>query len=295
MRIKYDLDQLAMLANGEAIPLEVEKSMAMHDCPNCLDVKSVFVFKVKAGPFKSPPGGKCKKFPETFVDGKKYPAGWYAGEMVGSRCPICSEGKILEYYAYISGLTGKELTINLANFATMSGKEEARSKVENYLSMGKSICGYLTLWGGYGVGKSMLLKCLVNGSRVRQVQSKYIRAVDLLDSIRDRFGDNSNSASDAIEELRDYPVLCIDEIDKIKLTDWARQVLFQILDSRYEDSNNIFTAIAMNISPDLLPPELKYLASRMSGGEVVQVGGVDCRPGSNVNMEWINQDGGRDD
>ncbi|GIV86604.1 MAG: hypothetical protein KatS3mg054_0633 [Chloroflexus sp.] len=55
----------------------------------------------------------------------------------------------------------------------------------------------------------------------------------------------------------------------------ARQMVFRLLDVRYERRDALLTLLALNTNPDKF--ELGYLASRMSGGLVIEVGGADMR------------------
>jgi chromosomal replication initiation ATPase DnaA len=74
------------------------------------------------------------------------------------------------------------------------------------------------------------------------------------------------------------PVLCIEEVDRVNLTGWARETLHRLLDARYNQRRELLTVLASNLAPEQLPADFGYLASRMRGGQVVEVAGLDMRP-----------------
>ncbi len=74
-----------------------------------------------------------------------------------------------------------------------------------------------------------------------------------------------------------HRVLAVDEISEISLTDWSRQTLFRLLDSRYNERDNLLTVLALKPDPGNLPDDLAYLSSRISGGVPVEVAGPDMR------------------
>lgn len=273
----WPADLKALLDNKNGVPMQIEGVPGA--CPNCGGVGMMTVYMIQRGPFQSPGGGKVK-----WLEGPGLAPGWYTGEMHYSPCPCCQEDRWREYLRANCGLEGKDLSISLEGFKAGGPyfqKEAALTVARGLLAKNQYPGGFVTFWGKPGVGKSHLLKSLVNGFRLLGVYSRYINAADLINEIRDRFGDGAGGGrvEEAIRHYRKIRVLCIDELDKIySFSGWTLQTLHRLLDTRYE-SAGLLTALAMNKAPEDLPGELEYLASRISGGVALDVGGDDMRPG----------------
>jgi len=199
-------------------------------------------------------------------------------------CPVCCKGQMAAYVLRNCGLTGADLDVSLVNFKVdgplLSEKSEALTACKRLLGQGLAVAGFVTLVGDYGVGKSHLLKGLVNGFRQIGVMAKYSTMSDLLSDIRERFGDDhgAREAETVIDLYRRARILAIDEVDRVHLTGWAKETIFRLLNSRYEESDRLLTVMATNVEPIDLPAELGYLGSRMNGGQIIRVGGPDMRP-----------------
>ena len=139
--------------------------------------------------------------------------------------------------------------------------------------------GFVTFWGAPGVGKSHLLKGLVNFFRVGGVYARYALAADLLAEIRQHYSqpDPAATARTALQGYHNVRVLCLDELDTIRLTAWSREIIFHLLDGRFNQRSLLLTALALRSAPDELPSEWDYLQSRLRGGTLVAVGGLDMR------------------
>ena len=98
--------------------------------------------------------------------------------------------------------------------------------------------------------------------------------------MREKFGDNAaNAAETLIQDFRSVRVLAIDEIDRVNMTPWATETMFRLLNGRYSAQDRMLTILATNKAPAELPEQLQYLSSRMQEGIVVEISGVDVRPG----------------
>ena len=168
--------------------------------------------------------------------------------------------------------------ISISDFEPLPGKDAAKQVVIDLLAMNKSPCGFVTFHGHYGTGKTLLLKASVNGFLNIGLVARYTTLADLLADARERFGNSIGSVEATIDHLRGLHILAIDEIERVNLTGWANETIHRLLDSRYNQRNELLTVLATNLAPGMLPSEFGYLASRMSGGHVVEVGGADLRP-----------------
>lgn len=146
----------------------------------------------------------------------------------------------------------------------------------------KNGAGFLTLWGTPGNGKTMILQAIVTEYIVRDVPAIYITAHHMLNYIRAAYdrerGSKALSAQDRLTDLESVPVLCIDEIDKIPMTQWEFANFSSIINERSRGATNgrSITAIAMNRKPhDFLDD---HFISRFLGlGEVLENNDNDWR------------------
>jgi hypothetical protein len=273
-----DYGALALeISDGSVVPLVVDAPHTGTVCPNCNGLGAVYAFRCKSGgPYKSPMNVGDKWLS---IDGK---AGWYSGKLVQQPCPACSNGQLATWLADHCGLVYADLAVSLYGFNTegdLAGKEPARLAAASLLAMNTVPAGFVTYWGNYGCGKSHLLKALVNGFRKVSVFARYTVMADLLEEIKSKFADkdSSRAAANVIAACKDIRVLCLDEFERINLTDWAAETVFRLLDARYNDRGRLLTVLSSNINPEDLPEEWGYIRSRIFGGQVVEVPGPDMR------------------
>jgi DNA replication protein DnaC len=270
-------DLLAFQNNPKAIPMLPGEFD--HVCINCGGHEMMMVFIIESGPYQQP-SKKGDKWMD--LTGMNFGKGWFHGKLETSPCPVCQENQLETYLMHNCGLSDSDLYKTISNFKVSGVNEEklpAKRVVENLFSQNRDVSGFVSFYGNYGVGKSHLLKSIINGFRAIKVLSRYTTMADLLAEIQERFGSKDGiSAENVIENYRKARVLCIDEIDKINPTNWAYSTMFRLLDSRYNEKDSLLTVLASNLSPRELPPEMGYLASRFIGGIVVHVAGEDMRP-----------------
>ena len=276
MALDYPVEIQALLNDQSAVAVRVGGTYK-STCPNCGDIGYVYVFKVKSGPWPQPPLGETGRGSKWLEEGPNG-RGWYAGSLEAAACPACKSSRLADWLISKCGLRGADLAVTLADYHAHPGKEEARSAAAMLLSQGRQVSGFYTMYGYYGRGKSMLLKCLVNGFRLMNVFAVYVRLSDLLAAIRERYGERGESAESVIEYFSEVRCLCIDEVDKVRLTDWAKETIFRFMDARHNAKGELLTVLAMNCEPWNLPLEMAYLSSRISGGVVVKIAGDDMRP-----------------
>lgn len=201
------------------------------------------------------------------------------GYRVAAPCPVCKGNWKRAWLEQESGLEGLDLLVRLDQFKAFPGKEQARKLAWELLALTPKPTGFATFYGDYGRGKSFLGKGLVNGFRLAGVLAKYVRAADMLASVRETFGDDSKNGGEIlVSRYRHIPVLVVDEPDRVNLTPWANETLFRVLDDRYARKDRVLTIILTNSDPRRMPPGLEYLGSRMSEGYLVEVAGDDMRP-----------------
>lgn len=196
-------------------------------------------------------------------------------------CP-CRTGEGARELAKLSGLTEKERELRLSMFRT-SGRPGTADMLKACRSFVEDPVGILTLWGGVGVGKTMCLQAVVNGLIERGVMSVYVTAFDLFSHIREAFNAQrevvSESAYNRLARFERVRMLALDEMDKVRPTDWMLEQMTNLMDKRHRrglDGKN-GTLLALNTDPALLND---WIASRLMDGRnrAVHNADADLRP-----------------
>lgn len=99
----------------------------------------------------------------------------------------------------------------------------------------------IILAGSVGTGKTHLA-----GAIVHRVIEKFGIPVKLITAI-ELFGKLRDFENDTMKEFKESSLLVIDDLGKEKITDWNREKLFEIINSRYEDYQP--TIITTNLKP----------------------------------------------
>ena len=124
--------------------------------------------------------------------------------------------------------------------------------------------GWLVLFGGYGCGKTHLAAAIANETIERGYGVLFVVVPDLLDHLRATFAPNSPVSYDQrFEEVRNAPILILDDLGTQSSTPWAEEKLFQILNYRYNarmptviTSNHNLEEIDLRIRSRLVDPSL---------------------------------------
>ena len=154
-------------------------------------------------------------------------------------CPACQSLVQAQRLRRLSQLEGDLATKSLENFERRRGTAEALEAVHRAL---KRKHGFLTLWGGYGTGKTHLLAALVNRCLDDGVGAVYCTLPDALSALRQRVG--WGDCELWLEQMASVQVLALDEMDKLRLTDWAGEALFRLIDKRYRFRDKLLHAVA---------------------------------------------------
>lgn len=245
-------------------------------CPNCRGVEVIWFAFLKGKGTRNPQGQP--KVPRLWHDGL-----WYEYESKSFDCPVCNESgpdRILRLWES-SGLTPAERSWHLGYLSGRLGKGEALQAAHDLLASVPRPCGWVSFFGEFGVGKTGLLKSLVGACVRAGVSARYTRSLDILSEARSTYGDDSRENEQAlIDRYARYQFLAIDEVDRASGTEWARSMLFNVLDDRYTRRDTVATAIATNSKPGEMNEMWGYLESRMRDGALVVVAGDDLRGGA---------------
>jgi DNA replication protein DnaC len=92
----------------------------------------------------------------------------------------------------------------------------------------QSLKGWLLLQGGYGCGKTHLAAAIANFAVSLGVPSLFITVPDLLDTLRFAYDDPEATFEERFEDIRQAPLLVMDDFGTQNATSWAQEKLFRI-------------------------------------------------------------------
>ncbi len=116
--------------------------------------------------------------------------------------------------------------------------------------------GWLVLTGPSGCGKTHLAVAIANHCIENNHPVFYITTPDLLDHLRSSFNPNSDMPYDELfEQVRNTPLLILDDLGAQSSTPWAKEKLEQLLNYRY--SNQLPTVIVSIVSIDELEERVR--------------------------------------
>lgn len=94
--------------------------------------------------------------------------------------------------------------------------------------------GWLVYMGPYGSGKTHLAAAIANYRASQGYPAMFVVVPDLLDHLRSTFNPNSNVSYDRrFEEVRNAPLLVLDDLGTQAMTPWVREKLYQLFNQRY--------------------------------------------------------------
>ncbi len=139
-------------------------------------------------------------------------------------------------------------TLNLELLKTMTfekfdwrrvnlSREEQENLGEAYriaLDFAKSPDGWLVLQGVTGCGKTHLAAAIANYRLQAGKPVLFVVVSELLDHLRSTFSPESKVSYDELfEEVKNTPLLILDDFGEHATTPWAREKLYQIINHRY--------------------------------------------------------------
>lgn len=154
---------------------------------------------------------------------------------------IYHQSKMVSFNSIKEGFQGQDKIIDMI-YSIASGQRKK---------------GFL-IAGGTGVGKTFLTKALHNELVEQLIPACYIKAVDLAILLRNSYREDLNIL---IKDFKKVKILTIDDFGVQKNTEMVKELLFAILDYRYE--NNLTTILTTNLLKQELENQDGRLASRM--------------------------------
>jgi DNA replication protein DnaC len=136
----------------------------------------------------------------------------------------------------------------------------------------------LLVHGGVGTGKTHLAVAMLYElvSKYDHSEMQFVPVPDLLDAIRATYN-GKEPDGDILKRAQEVSVLVLDDFGTDRVTDWAREKVYQIINHRY--NYELTTIITTNLSPSKLAAHVgDRIASRlMEMCRTVKVEGEDRR------------------
>ena len=127
--------------------------------------------------------------------------------------------------------------------------------------------GWLVFKGGYGCGKTHLAAAIANYRLALGYPVLFVNTPDLLDHLRAAYSPNTTVNYDSrFDEVRNAPLLILDDLGTQSNTEWAQEKLYQIFNYRY--NARLPTVITTNV--ELESVEIR-IRSRMVDPSLVQI------------------------
>ncbi len=127
-----------------------------------------------------------------------------------------------------------------------------------------SLNGWLLLQGGFGSGKTHLAAAIANSVVGMGVPTLFLTVPDLLDTLRFSYDSEDTSFEQRFEEIRNAPLLVLDDFGTQNATTWAQEKLFQIVNYRY--INKLPLVVTTNLELDEIEARIR---SRLADPELV--------------------------
>ncbi|NCF67517.1 MAG: ATP-binding protein [Chloroflexi bacterium] len=131
----------------------------------------------------------------------------------------------------------------------------------------KSPNGWLIFKGGYGCGKTHLAAAIANYRINLGHPVLFINTPDLLDHLRAAYSPSAETGYDArFDQVRNAPLLILDDLGTQSNTDWAQEKLYQIFNYRY----NARLPTVVTTNEELEDIDIR-VRSRMADSDLAQI------------------------
>lgn len=179
------------------------------------------------------------------------------------RCD-CQADRDKERWLKESGLTPSQMESVKSLKNTGPGTKAMMDAVKAFIA---NPVGTLFIHGNNGVGKTTASYGMTPRLIDAGYRTVYVTGPNMFAWIRDGYSAQTQdeSAMRRLDRLQSTRVLIIDELDKVRPTDWVREIMSMFIDNRYRRRDELGTVVIAN-NPDNLSPDV---VSRLMEGAVV--------------------------
>jgi DNA replication protein DnaC len=151
-------------------------------------------------------------------------------------------------------------------------RESLKEAFRLALDFAKAPEGWLVFMGVNGCGKTHLAAAIANYRLKEAKPVKFVVVPDLLDHLRSTFNPESKVSYDQLfEEVKNSPLLILDDLGKQSTTPWAEEKLYQIINHRY--NAHLPTVFTTNCSLDEINSPI---SSRLSDPKISVVWNINA-------------------
>ena len=190
----------------------------------------------------------------------------------------------LERYSNLGAL--RQATFKNAIPDGLSEETAARQAFRNALNTAVAYAGdpegWLTLVGPSGSGKTYLAAAIANRRIELGNPALFITAADLIDYLRSGFDDDADQPFvDLFDQVRNAPLLVLDDLPTRPSTPWTQERLFQLLASRH--AARLPTVVTLRGDPNRMDDFLRTRLESLDGfGRVHRLGRVGGSTGRSI-------------
>lgn len=132
--------------------------------------------------------------------------------------------------------------------------------------------GSLLLTGGHGTGKTCLSAAAANRLMGQGHPVLFTFVPDLLDQLRGGYADDADLSHDEVfDQVKNVPILVLDDIGAHNGTPWAEEKLFQVVNHRY--LNGLPTVLTSAVPLERLDGRLQSKLTDPRNARVIDMGG----------------------
>jgi DNA replication protein DnaC len=118
-------------------------------------------------------------------------------------------------------------------------------------------------WGAPGTGKTTMAACIFREALIEGIGGIWYDHNQLMDDLRPKDGHHSRESDGILDMVKRAPFLVIDDFGKGKMTEWAQQLVFSLINYRY--NSQAPTLITTNFPPHKFGEEFgETIASRIN-------------------------------
>lgn len=132
--------------------------------------------------------------------------------------------------------------------------KRAEQLMKQFIQRRDNMGAWIILMGKHGSGKTHLCAAVANQLRANGESLIFLTVSDLIDYLRDAFNSRNETVNQRLQQLREVPVLILDNLSMRTASAWAEEKLFQVIEYRY--------MMQLPLIATITPSEMEQLSDR---------------------------------